>query len=66
MSTTEEIQSAVAGLPPTELSRFRTWFEEFDAMAWDAQWEQDVAAGKLDRLADQAIQDFRAGRCREL
>ena len=66
MSTTEEIQSAVAGLPPAELSRFRTWFEEFDAAAWDEQWQRDVASGKLDRVADQAIKDFRAGRCTEL
>jgi hypothetical protein len=51
MNTPEEIQSAVAGLPPAELSRFRIWFEEFDAAAWDKQWEQDVALGKLDDLA---------------
>jgi len=66
MSTAEEIESAVSGLPPAELSRFRTWFEQFDADAWDRQWEEDVKAGRLDRLADQAIRDFRQGRCTEL
>jgi uncharacterized protein YfaT (DUF1175 family) len=66
MSTTEEIESAVSGLPPEELGRFRAWFERFDAESWDRQWEQDAAAGRLDHLAEQAIRDFCQGRCTEL
>ncbi len=66
MGTTEEIQSAVSNLSPEELSRFRAWFAQFDAEAWDRQFEEDVKAGRLEGLADQAIQDFRAGRCTEL
>jgi len=66
MSTTEEIESAVSLLPPNELKRFRAWFERFDADSWDKQLAEDVAAGRLDRLADQAIADFREGRCTEL
>jgi hypothetical protein len=66
MSTAEEIESAVSSLPPEELSRFRRWFEQFDADAWDRQWEEDAEAGRLDRLADKAIRDFRQGRCTEL
>lgn len=61
-----ELQMAVARLSPDELARFREWFEEFDAKAWDQQLEADVRSGKLDRIAEQAIADFRAGRCREL
>jgi hypothetical protein len=66
MNTTEQIESAVSALPVEELSRFRQWFEQFDADLWDKQLEEDVAAGRLDHLADEAIQDFRAGRCTEL
>jgi hypothetical protein len=66
MSTAEEIESAVSMLPPEELSRFRAWFEQFDADSWDEQWEEDVKAGRLDKLADQAIEQFRQGRCTEL
>ena len=51
MSTAEEIESAVSGLPPEELSRFRTWFDQFDADSWDRQWEEDARAGRLDLLA---------------
>jgi hypothetical protein len=66
MSTVEEVESAISALPPEELSRFRAWFEQFDAASWDLQWEEDAKTGRLEQLADQAIQDFRAGRCTEL
>lgn len=66
MTTVEDIEKAVAELPPEQLARFRAWFEEFEAARFDRRLERDVKAGKLDRLADQAIRDFRAGRAREL
>ena len=31
------------------------WFFDFDTAAWDKQFEEDVAAGRLDALADEAI-----------
>jgi hypothetical protein len=52
-------------LPPN-LATFRQWFAEFDAAAWDRQIEEDIAAGRLDALADEAIREFREGRCTEL
>jgi hypothetical protein len=58
-----EIEDAVLRLTPAELDAFRTWFVEFDAAAWDGQMEDDVAAGRLDALADEALEDLRAGRC---
>ncbi|MBL7646691.1 MAG: hypothetical protein JNK74_10930 [Candidatus Hydrogenedentes bacterium] len=66
MSTIEEIKTAVSKLPPEELSSFRAWFSEFDADAWDHQFEQDVAKGRLDALAEEALRDLREGRCRDL
>jgi hypothetical protein len=66
MSTINEIERAVTELSPAELARFRTWFLEFDARAWDRQIEADVAAGRLDSLADEALADLRAGRTRPL
>ena len=65
MSSVNEIEDAVQRLTPTELDAFRTWFAEFDAAAWDRQVEDDVAAGRLDALADEALEDMRAGRCTE-
>ena len=66
MSTVEDIEKAVTELPTDQLDRFRAWFAEFDAARFDRTIEQDIAAGKLDRLAARAIADFRAGRAREL
>lgn len=66
MSLVKEIESAVERLAKDELAAFREWFEEFDAKVWDRQFDEDVATGKLDKLASQAIADYRAGKCREL
>ena len=64
--TVEEIEKAVAQLPPDDLARFRAWFEEFEAARFDRKIEQDAAAGRLDRLAEQALADYRQGRTREI
>lgn len=66
MRTTQEIELAVSQLSTEQLASFRKWFDEFDAKAWDKQFELDAMSGKLDGLANQAISDFRAGKCKEL
>lgn len=66
MSSVKEIESAVAALPPTDLAAFRTWFAEFDAQAWDRQFEKDAAAGRLDALGEEALRDLDEGRCSDL
>jgi hypothetical protein len=66
MSTVQDIEAAVRKLSRKELGAFRDWFSEFDAAAWDKQFEADVASGHLDSLADEAVRDLHEGRCREL
>jgi hypothetical protein len=66
MSTISEIETAVKGLSREDLARFRSWFQEFDASAWDQQFEEDAHAGKLDSLAEEALTDLREGRCTDL
>jgi hypothetical protein len=65
MSNVKEIEEAVVKLSATDLAAFREWFAKFDAEAWDRQIEDDVAAGRLDAFADEAIQDLQSGRCTE-
>lgn len=48
------------------MPRCRDWFDAFDAARFDSRIERDAKAGKLDRLAGQAIADFDKGRAREL
>lgn len=66
MNTIEELETAIRQLSPQELDAFRTWFAEFDATAWDRQIERDIAAGRLDTLADEALDDLQQGRCTDL
>jgi hypothetical protein len=64
--TIEDLEKAVAKLPPDQFAEFRNWFEAFDAARFDDKIERDAKAGGLDTLADQALDDFREGRAREL
>jgi hypothetical protein len=62
MSTVFEIENAVQKLSRTDLTAFRDWFLGFDSAAWDKQFEEDFAAGRLDALADEALRDLHEGR----
>jgi hypothetical protein len=64
--TLSDLEKAVAKLPSDQLAEFRAWFEEFDAARFDDRIERDAKAGRLDALADQALDDYRKGRAREL
>jgi hypothetical protein len=66
MTTVQEIEDAVTHLPDPELGKFRAWFSKFDAEMWDREFERDAQSGKLDRLADKALEDLDQGRCSEL
>jgi hypothetical protein len=61
----KEIEQAVAEFNKDQMAEFRAWYEKFDSDAWDRQIEEDVAAGKLDALADAAIADHKAGRTKK-
>ena len=56
------IASDESALSPAELVELREWFARLEAEAWDEQFVSDVAAGKLDALAERALADDRAGR----
>lgn len=66
MPDVKAIEDAVRALPPHDLAAFRRWFAEFDFAAWDDRIEGDSAAGRLDRLLEEAEADYRAGEQREL
>ena len=42
MSTVEKVESEIAELSSSDLAAFRRWFIEFDAVAWDRQFEADA------------------------
>jgi hypothetical protein len=60
MTTVAEISGAVRRLPKRELAKFRKWFAEFDAAAWDREFDEDVASARLEALAREALRDDRS------
>jgi hypothetical protein len=63
MSTVREIEDAIRQLSSEDRAALRAWLAELEAAEWDRQLEADVAAGRLDWLAQEARDDLRAGRC---
>ena len=62
MTKIEELKQAIEKLTPEQLAKFRAWYEEFDARLFDEQIERDAKEGKLDKLAERARANHKAGR----
>lgn len=66
MSNLEQIEEAILSLPHHEFEQLKRWFFELDYERWDEELEQDIADGKLEAFAQEAIAEFEAGDCREI
>ncbi len=66
MSPVETIERQIEKLSPGELAKLREWFAQYDATAWDRQFEADVQTGRLDALAERALRSHAAGRSTKL
>lgn len=66
MTELEHLEREVESLSPGDLAKFRRWFLEFDWKQWDERIEEDLRSGRLDRMLSEAMNDFKAGRAREL
>jgi len=66
MTKLEEIEAAVAQLSPADLKKLRAWLDELDERLFDEKIERDAKAGKLDALEARALEDFKAGRTKDL
>jgi hypothetical protein len=66
MTKVEKIEQDIRKLDRKELLAFRKWFREYDSDEWDRQIEEDVRAGKLDKLAEEALAEHRAGKSKEI
>jgi hypothetical protein len=62
MTTIEEIERAVERLEGDDFARFRDWFARLEADRFDRAIEADIKAGRLDKLLEEALADFEAGR----
>lgn len=66
MSTVAEIENALQALPVRDAWTVAGWLQQYLDEKWDRQIDADIAAGKLDKLADKALEDYRAGRVKPL
>ena len=66
MAKVNELANEVQQLNRDELAEFRDWFRKYDSDEWDREIEQDVLAGKLDKLGNEAIAEHKAGRTKEI
>ncbi len=66
MTKIESLEKEIEKLSPQELKAFRRWFADFDAELWDQELERDVAAGKLNHLADEALAAHKRGEGRDI
>ena len=66
MTKLEDIEKAVTQLSDDERAKLRAYLDELNAQAWDAQIERDAKAGELDKLEEQPLANYKAGRTKEL
>jgi len=59
----QEIEEAIERLPQRELFALTDWLSHRFEDAWDRQIEEDVNAGRLDKLAEEALAEYQAGKC---
>ena len=62
MSTVEQIEKAIQGLPRNEFLRLHKWIQDHFDDQWDEQVAEDAARGRLDAVAQKALAEHRAGR----
>jgi len=62
----EQIKEAVKTLNKEYYNQFRQWFSERDWKHWDKQIEKDSASGKLDFLIEEALEEKRKRKIKEL
>ena len=66
MSGLAAVQQAITELSEAEYARLLEWLNEFYWERWDKQFEADVEAGKLDFLAEEALEAKERGTLRDL
>ena len=66
MTRLEALEEEVQKLTPEEFQAFRKWLADYDWQLWDEEFERDVAAGKLDKLRDEALAEWKRGETTEI
>jgi len=59
MSTVQEIEAAISKLSEPDFAELRGWI-------WERDIERDAVTGKLDYLAEEALQEHRTDKTKRL
>lgn len=66
-SKVQEIERAIGALTQQELEELKVWLDEYGApQPIDARIQKDLAAGRLDKAIESALEDERQGRVKPL
>lgn len=66
MSKVDELKTEIERLPQEEFTELVRWVSEKDWERWDKEIEADSAAGKLDFLVREALEEKAKGMLKDL
>lgn len=66
MTRVESIERQIEELTREEFAALREWLAERDGAVWDRELEDDIAAGRLDKFAEEVLDEHRRGKTKEL
>ncbi|MGI8966425.1 MAG: hypothetical protein ACR2H1_10120 [Limisphaerales bacterium] len=62
MSTIPEVEKALRKMPVKDAWQVAGWLQHYLDKQWNQQIDEDITAGRLDKLAEKALDHYRAGR----
>ncbi|MVM30234.1 hypothetical protein GO755_09325 [Spirosoma sp. HMF4905] len=62
----QEIETAITQLSDNEFWKLSDWLIDYRNQLWDKQIEEDVNAGRLDALLDEADEEYEKGLTKPL
>ncbi len=62
MQTVKEIEAAIEKLPRDQFFHLLDWVRNRFGDEWDRQIEDDLNAGRLERVAEEAVAEYRSGK----
>ncbi|MEX2015445.1 MAG: hypothetical protein WD873_02330 [Candidatus Hydrogenedentales bacterium] len=65
-SSVDDIKNAIKELAISDVSALLQWLDDYQEAMWDKQLEEDVAAGRLDKVGAEALEEDHAGKTQPL
>lgn len=62
----QQIEKAITQLAPKELAELVSWLEDYHAQVWDKRIEEDLEAGRLDKVLAEVEEEYAAGLAKSL